>query len=1019
MTTTPAHNEPSVLADGFLGIAFRRLREGLLPHMRLVLGADFQAEIGSQRNWHTVRLTDTEDLYYLLRVWLDNQDRFIRSFTPRQKDYAAGLDWPQKINGFHSEKWARQRHYADDEVSSILDAVAAVLNAIGASSQAASAEQLADELEAYLYQRARINRLEASDAGREMILSPAEIAAGQAIANRPDEPDVFAEGFLSKAWRRLGEGLGPYMERITARKPDSPRDVRDILSGNLDKVDRHINRECSNLLGACNKWAHQGRYNYRNVRLIMSEISEVLRAISENELAQAVDQMREALTGLRVHPTIAGWDSHSIEFGRVISPSNSRQPRHGGSAVQASPYYLPAGASGSIRPADTSEDYRRSSEWQNGLDAGSADVEQDLDSAHRFFEHGKAADQKGDIDQAIANYTRAITLHPQYADAYYKRGLAYDDKGEYGLAIADFDAALHINPQYVDAYRNRGVAYAHQGDYERAIADFDAALHINPQDATAYNNLGAARYYLGDYERAIADYDIALHINPQDATAHSNRGAAYSDKGDYDQAIADYDAALHINPQLAGAYNNRGNAYSDKGDYDQAIADYDAALRINPQDADAYNNRGNAYSDKGDYDQAIADFDAALHINPQDADAYNNRGNAYGNKGDYDIAIADFDAAIGLVVDDEAKTQALHKSRELAVRLRDAMAEFDQAVADNPDNPDFWHQRGLRRRDDREDYFGAIADFSEALRLDSNNPEILQDRARAYKLAGDDDNALSDYVSAVAIMPNYSEAYFGIGMVRTGRFQYREAIADFDQAIVHNPNYALAYQRRGICYHRLGYLGAASADFNKAQQLEGMERNSDTESDAMDLLAFKVVIEPDEDVWQSYYPAWEHLGAATFGDTPEQAAAHIKEVLEMIVEEIEEGEIEWPVPPGTQREFSKLSIQSAPELVRFKCGVEHAAAIASHGGLQVVNPETGDYYDDIYRLIYVAIDDVLAAIHMRQTFAAARTGDVVSRIFAPLYHDNVATHVKVDDDRSEISWASGIANAVANEHYTR
>ena len=58
MTTTPAHNEPSVLADGFLGIAFRRLREGLLPHMRSVLGADFQVEIGSQRNRRTVRLTD-------------------------------------------------------------------------------------------------------------------------------------------------------------------------------------------------------------------------------------------------------------------------------------------------------------------------------------------------------------------------------------------------------------------------------------------------------------------------------------------------------------------------------------------------------------------------------------------------------------------------------------------------------------------------------------------------------------------------------------------------------------------------------------------------------------------------------------------------------------------------------------------------------------------------------------------------------------------------------------------------
>ena len=156
----------------------------------------------------------------------------------------------------------------------------------------------------------------------------------------------------------------------------------------------------------------------------------------------------------------------------------------------------------------------------------------------------------------------------------------------------------------------------------------------------------------------------------------------------------------------------------------------------------------------------------------------------------------------------------------------------------------------------------------------------------------------------------------------------------------------------------------------------------------MDLLAFKVVIEPDEDVWQSYYPAWEHLGAATFGDTPGEAAAAIKEVLEIIVGEIEEGEIEWPVPPGRPWRLSKPSIQDNPDLVRFKCALEHADAVASHGGLPVVNPETGEEYDDIYRLIYVNIDDVLAEIHARRTFLATRTGGLVSRIFPPPGSDN-------------------------------
>ena len=151
----------------------------------------------------------------------------------------------------------------------------------------------------------------------------------------------------------------------------------------------------------------------------------------------------------------------------------------------------------------------------------------------------------------------------------------------------------------------------------------------------------------------------------------------------------------------------------------------------------------------------------------------------------------------------------------------------------------------------------------------------------------------------------------------------------------------------------------------------------------MDLLAFKVVIEPDEDVWATYYPAWEHLGAATFGSTPEEAAAHIKEVLEMILEGIEEGEIEWPITPCEPWEFSKPSIQDAPELVQLKCGLEHPDAIASHGGLPISDMEPDTAHNGAYRLIYVAVEDVLAAIHQRETWRANRTGGRVSKFFVP------------------------------------
>ena len=154
----------------------------------------------------------------------------------------------------------------------------------------------------------------------------------------------------------------------------------------------------------------------------------------------------------------------------------------------------------------------------------------------------------------------------------------------------------------------------------------------------------------------------------------------------------------------------------------------------------------------------------------------------------------------------------------------------------------------------------------------------------------------------------------------------------------------------------------------------------------MDLLAFKVVIEPDyyfdsdEEAWAAYYPAWEHIGAATGGETLEEAAVAIKEVLEMIVEEIEEGEIEWPIVPCEAWEFSKPSIQDEPELIQLNCAYEHPGAIASHGGLPVTDAEPGA--GDYYRLLYVAIEDVLAAIHERRTWRETRTGGLVSKFFS-------------------------------------
>jgi len=52
---------------------------------------------------------------------------------------------------------------------------------------------------------------------------------------------------------------------------------------------------------------------------------------------------------------------------------------------------------------------------------------------------------------------------------------------------------------------------------------------------------------------------------------------------------------------------------------------------------------------------------------------------------------------------------------------------------------------------------------------------------------------------------------------------------------------------------------------------------------------FRVVVEPDEDAWHAYCPALAAYGAATWGATREEALRHIREVVEMVVEELTQG----------------------------------------------------------------------------------------------------------------------------------
>jgi len=209
---------------------------------------------------------------------------------------------------------------------------------------------------------------------------------------------------------------------------------------------------------------------------------------------------------------------------------------------------------------------------------------------------------------------KAVNKRVKEAEAFVMRGIKWIAKGDLDNAIYDFNRAIVIDPDFAEAYSNRGMAYRLKGLYDQAISDYNKSLEINPDDAETYNRRGFSWYKKGDLDRAIGDFNRALKINPQSAVAYFNRGLASHKKGEFDRAIEDCNKVLEINPEHSDAYSIRCLVWLDKNELDRAIKDCDKALKMNPQNISALITLGVVWLQKGEFEWACANLEEACEF---------------------------------------------------------------------------------------------------------------------------------------------------------------------------------------------------------------------------------------------------------------------------------------------------------------------------------------------------------------------------------------------------------------------
>jgi tetratricopeptide (TPR) repeat protein len=237
-------------------------------------------------------------------------------------------------------------------------------------------------------------------------------------------------------------------------------------------------------------------------------------------------------------------------------------------------------------------------------------------SAAAFITQGADLYEKGNHQQAVDAFNRALEARPDSAEAHAGLCLARLGLRDNAGALTECEKALQLDPRNADAYRGRSMIKRATNDAQGALADANRAVELAPSNYRAYLTRGLAREGLNDQAGALADYEGSIAINPDYAMSYYYRGRAKYGRRDYAGAIGDYDRAIQMDPAYASSFFNRARARYAVKDYAAALADYDRYIAMNAANSGAFNNRALVKERLGDAAGAIADFERAIAIDP-------------------------------------------------------------------------------------------------------------------------------------------------------------------------------------------------------------------------------------------------------------------------------------------------------------------------------------------------------------------------------------------------------------------
>lgn len=117
--------------------------------------------------------------------------------------------------------------------------------------------------------------------------------------------------------------------------------------------------------------------------------------------------------------------------------------------------------------------------------------------------------------EAVEFLKKALTLNPEFSEAYYNLGLSYERLGEYNDAIENLNEAIKRSPDDANAHYALGYSYFQKRKYKQAVESFEHAARLKPDNPFTYSKLGYAYLAWGKVERAREQYQMLKTLDSE------------------------------------------------------------------------------------------------------------------------------------------------------------------------------------------------------------------------------------------------------------------------------------------------------------------------------------------------------------------------------------------------------------------------------------------------------------------------------------------------------------------------